>query len=120
MRKYILGPLLLISVLLAVACAPVAEPTLAPSEDGAAEEATQATGTLPEAVEIKRASDVPRLTAEETKELVDSGAAVIMDARALDSYNVEHITGALPRPTVALSELGDALDPEQLIITYCT
>lgn len=117
MRKYLLLPLLLLSIMLTSACAAVAEPTVAPDIEA---EVGQAEAELPAPVEIRRDDDVPRITIEEAIELVDSGTAVFMDARAQESYDVQHIPGALPPPSVALSELGETLDPDLLIITYCT
>ena len=75
---------------------------------------------MPESVEINTDDDVPRVKPKEAKQLVDSGQAVIVDARAQDAYDAEHIAGALARPTVPISQLGEVLDPELLIITYCT
>ena len=65
---------------------------------------------------------VPRVTVEEAKAAVDSGAAVIVDVRSKEAYEASHIAGALfvPLGEFESSIAGLDLDKEQWIITYCT
>ncbi len=65
---------------------------------------------------------VPRISVEQAKAALDSGAAVIVDVRPEQSYALEHIAGSISIP---LSEIendpaGVKLDKKQWIITYCT
>ncbi len=118
MRRLSYAAILLISVLVFAACSAASSPSTGSSS--ASDSVDSATVTMPEPVEINTDDDVPRVTPQEAKQLVDSGLAVIVDARAQDAYDAEHIAGALPRPTVPVAQLGEVLDPDQLIITYCT
>ena len=67
-------------------------------------------------------AEIPRVSVEEAKAALDSGAAVIVDVRTSGAYETSHIKGAISVP------LGDierdltslTLDKEQWIITYCT
>ena len=67
-------------------------------------------------------ADVPRISVEDAKAALDSGAAVVVDVRTSGTYETSHIKGAISVP------LGDierdltslTLDKEQWIITYCT
>jgi hypothetical protein len=64
--------------------------------------------------------EIPRASVDEAKSAFDSGEAVFVDVRDRDSYDLNHIPGALSIP---LSEVGarlGELDPDTWIITYCT
>ena len=65
---------------------------------------------------------VPRVTVEEAKVALDSGAAVIVDVRSQSAYDASHIAGALFIPLGAFeTDIANLdLDKEQWIITYCT
>ena len=65
---------------------------------------------------------VPRVTVEEAKAAVDSGAAVIVDVRSQEAYETSHIAGALFIPLEDFENNIASLDlgKEQWIITYCT
>lgn len=97
-------------VLLLSACStqPTPPPTLAP------------TPTLTPLPLTER--DVPRVTVEEAKAAVDRGAAILVDVRSADAFEVSHISGAL---NIQLGEFetnptGLDLPKDQWIITYCT
>ena len=67
-------------------------------------------------------ADVPRVTVEEAKAALDSGAALIVDVRSAEAYDASHIPGAI---NILLGEFetnptGLQLDKDQWIITYCT
>ena len=78
---------------------------------------TQSQGGIPQTEDA-----VPRVTVEQAKAAVDSGAAVIVDVRSQEAYETSHIAGALFIPLedfendITSLELGK----EQWIITYCT
>lgn len=65
---------------------------------------------------------MPRVTVEETKAALESGAAIIVDVRSAEGYEASHIPGAI---NIQLGEFETnptdlKLDKEQWIITYCT
>jgi len=65
---------------------------------------------------------VPRVSIEEARVAVASGAAIIVDVRSKQAYDESHIPGAI---NILLGEFetninGIALDKDQWIITYCT
>ena len=78
---------------------------------------TQVQGGIPQTEDA-----VPRVTVEQAKAAVDTGAAVIVDVRSQEAYETSLIAGALFIPledfenNITSLELGK----EQWIITYCT
>ena len=78
---------------------------------------TQSQGNIPQTEDA-----VPRVTVEQAKAAVDSGAAVIVDVRSQESYETSHIAGALFIPLEDFENNIESLDlgKEQWIITYCT
>jgi 3-mercaptopyruvate sulfurtransferase SseA len=66
--------------------------------------------------------EVPRVTPEEAKAALDSGAAIIVDVRDPALYEKSHVAGAI---SIWLDEIegnptGLSLNKDQWIITYCT
>jgi hypothetical protein len=61
-----------------------------------------------------------RLTAEQSHTAVQSGEAVILDVRGAQYYDTQHIAGAINIPEDELEARHTELDPELMIITYCT
>jgi 3-mercaptopyruvate sulfurtransferase SseA len=66
--------------------------------------------------------DVPRVSLEEAKAALESGAAVIVDVRSKDAYAAEHIAGAIsiPLADIEANPSGVNLEKDKWIITYCT
>jgi hypothetical protein len=65
---------------------------------------------------------VPRISVEQARAALESGAAVIVDVRSAEAYEQEHIAGAI---SVPLAEIESSptelkLEQDQWIITYCT
>ena len=92
------------------------QPTVAPARGIESGQAIAA-GELP-----RNETEVPRVSVEEAKAALNSGAAVIVDVRSSTSYEASHVTGAISIP---LSEIESdltslTLAKEQWIITYCT
>ena len=80
-------------------------------------EFTQLPGNLP-----LTEADVPRVTVEEAKAALESGAAVVVDVRDPAQYEQSHVAGAI---SIGLDDIeanptGVDLDKDQWIITYCT
>ena len=95
---------------------PTSTPTLAPT-------------TIIEPTVIATRSDlprdeaaVPRVPVEQAKAALDSGAAIIVDVRAAQSYALEHIAGSIsiPLSEIETNPTGLKLKKNQWIITYCT
>jgi rhodanese-related sulfurtransferase len=66
--------------------------------------------------------EVPRVTVEEAKAALDSGAAAMVDVRSTEAFAVSHIAEAF---NIQLGEIetnptGPDLPKDQWIITYCT
>jgi hypothetical protein len=78
---------------------------------------TQASVDLPQTE-----ADVPRVSIEEAKAALDSGAAVIVDVRNLSAFEASHIVGAISVPlgTIERELTSVPLHKDQWIITYCT
>lgn len=78
---------------------------------------TQPQGDIPQSE-----AAVPRVTAEEAKAAFDSGAAVIVDVRSQEAYDIGHIAGALLIPLGEFETDISNIDlpKDQWIITYCT
>ena len=66
--------------------------------------------------------DVPRVSVEEAKAALDSGAALIVDVRSPPAFESGHIAGAInvPLGEIERNLTGLTLDKDQWIITYCT
>jgi hypothetical protein len=67
-------------------------------------------------------AEVPRVTPEEAKAALDSGAAVIVDVRDPAQYEMSHVAGAISiwLDDIEANPTGLNLDKDQWIITYCT
>ena len=67
-------------------------------------------------------AEVPRVSLEEAKAALDSGAAILVDVRSPDAFDASHIAGAISVPLGAIErELTEVpLNKDQWIITYCT
>lgn len=67
-------------------------------------------------------AEVPRVSVEEAKAALDSGAAVVVDVRDPGDYQASHITGAISIPLAEIEKnpVGLSLHKDQWIITYCT
>ena len=78
---------------------------------------TQPQGSIPQSE-----AAVPRVTVEEAKAALDSGAAVIVDVRSAEAYEASHIAGSLFIPLGEFETDIENIDlpKDQWIITYCT
>jgi len=65
-------------------------------------------------------ADVDRVSIQDAKAAYDAGAAVFVDVRGDDLYNVGHITGALSIDGDQMESRFNELNPNDWIITYCT
>jgi 3-mercaptopyruvate sulfurtransferase SseA len=61
-----------------------------------------------------------RISAEEARQAVAKGEAVLVDVRAKESYDAEHAKGAISLPLSELSSRMGELPKDKLVITYCT
>jgi hypothetical protein len=67
-------------------------------------------------------AEVPRVSVDQAKTALDSGAAIIVDVRGDAAYQTSHITGAISIPLGEIETNVDGLnlDKDQWMITYCT
>lgn len=66
-------------------------------------------------------NNVPRITAQESKKLVDEGKAIIIDVRGTEAYKTAHIKGALDYPLSKIEAKDfSGLPKNKRIIAYCT
>lgn len=107
--------LFMVGMLLLAACG-AEETTPAPVEEA---EDTQAMVEAAESSSENQVptskSEVPRISAEELKERLDNGEAiVVVDTRPTSTYDKKHIAGAITRP-----DSFDDIAHDQEIIAYC-
>ena len=78
---------------------------------------TQPQGNIPQSE-----AAVQRVTVEEARAALDSGAAVIVDVRSQEAYDTSHIAGSLFIPLGEFETDISNIDlpKDQWIITYCT
>lgn len=117
-RKQILFVVLalLLTTLACNALFPQAESTSAPTQI-IEPVLTESSGDLP-----LTDADVPRVTIEEAKAALESGAAVVVDVRDPAQYEESHVAGAISiwLDDIEANPTGLNLDKDQWIITYCT
>ncbi len=106
----------------AIAPATTATPVASAGENGGGSKpAGQAASTSPAAaISISPEDRVPRISVDEARQLLAANQAVMVDVRAQDIYEREHIKGAINVPLAQL-EAGNykALPHHKRIITYC-
>lgn len=118
MRKTKFLVILSIILLITSACNALATPATTPIPTTIIEVlSTPTAGNIP-----LTAADVPRVSVEEAKVALDSGAAIIVDVRSKDAYAAEHIAGSIsiPLTEIEANPAGMKLEKDQWIITYCT
>jgi hypothetical protein len=64
------------------------------------------------------AGDIQRIGPGDAKKLVDSGAAILYDARSAQEYRAQHAVGALSFPKADLDELYSELPTDKDLIFY--
>jgi 3-mercaptopyruvate sulfurtransferase SseA len=114
--RYLISILLLIALTISLACAKQADNTVAGVQT------TAATPTpSPRASSTPTPSeDAPRITLEEAKKAFDDGKAFIVDARAAEAYDQEHIKGAVNIRQDTLDAHLKELPKDKTIIVYCS
>ena len=67
-------------------------------------------------------AEVPRVSLEEAKAALDSGAAILVDVRSSNAFEESHAVGAIsiPLDEIERNITGLPLEKDQWIITYCT
>jgi predicted sulfurtransferase len=101
---------------------PTTEPELAPTQKLVATQIIEPVFTPSQAALPQSEDAVPRVSVEEAKAALESGAAIIVDVRSSGAYEASHIPGAI---NIRLEEFETnptnlKLGKEQWIITYCT
>jgi 3-mercaptopyruvate sulfurtransferase SseA len=64
--------------------------------------------------------EIPRVSVDEAKSAFDAGEAVFVDVRAAETYELDHIPGAISIPLNEVEARLGELDQDAWIITYCT
>jgi 3-mercaptopyruvate sulfurtransferase SseA len=78
------------------------------------------TVTKPQTDEHAHEDDAPRITLAEAKKEFDAGNAVFVDTRAENTYNNEHIKGAVNVPMEAFEAKYKNIPTGKKIIVYCS
>jgi rhodanese-related sulfurtransferase len=74
----------------------------------------------PQATPTVQAIEINRIKVDEAKALLDSGQAILLDARSAESYASQHATGAISFPEAKELELLSQLPKDKILIFYCT
>jgi len=70
---------------------------------------------------VNRPDDVQRISPEEAKALLDSGEAMLYDARSAVAYQTQRAEGAVSFPeTDAAARIDELPDDGTALIFYCT
>lgn len=82
-------------------------------------------GALPQDIFTKRPNpddlaSAPRITVADLKKLLDSGKAVVVDVRSLDSFKAGRIPGSRSIPLIDIPTRGKELSGDKVIVTYCS
>ena len=120
-QKFILLVGLFLTSLLFLGACGAAEPTATPVKEVAVEEpaAVEEPSSENQVPTIRR--EVPRISAEELKQRLDNGEAIVVaDTRSLGSYKTRHIAGAISVPESEMEEHLDKLPKDQEIVLYCS
>jgi hypothetical protein len=64
--------------------------------------------------------DVPRISVEETQNLLLQGQAILVDVRSTESFEKSHAAGAISIPEEEAGARMDELPRDREIILYCT
>ena len=64
--------------------------------------------------------EVPRITVQAARALLDSGEAILIDVRSKTSYDQSHAEGAISVPEAEVNNRLSELSREQTLILYCT
>lgn len=79
-----------------------------------------ASTSAPVSSPIASPDDVPRITAQQLKALLDAGQAVLFDARRQESFAQKHIPGAISLPQNQVAARLNELPADKLAVFYCT
>ena len=106
MNRFLLPLSLITLMVMLVACG-------SPNTGNESGDGAQAAAAVP-----RSASDVQRITPAEAKSLVDSGEAVLYDARSAADYNALHASGALSFPEADAAGRFGELPADKSLIFY--
>ncbi len=104
----------IILVVLLASCGTVA------TETKQAEQVAQVspTFTAPPPVIVRSADEVQRITPTEARPLLDSGQAILYDARSADSYSTQHAAGAVSFPEADVAARFSELPDDKALVFY--
>ena len=107
------------ATIFAVGCTDAANPPVS-VRNSATPDSTATTANTKAVDEHGHKDNAERITLAEAKKEFDAGNAVFIDTRSADSYNQEHIKGAL---NITIAEIGakaDTIPKGKKIIAYCS
>ena len=68
-----------------------------------------------------QAGDIPRITVDELWQRLQGGEAiVVVDARGLDEYRLQHIASSISMPEAEVTKRAGELPQDSLLVFYCT
>jgi hypothetical protein len=102
--------------LLPTAEEPTSTSTLPPTAVPTAVPPTIAPSATP--VVVRTVQDVQRLAPAETKELLDSGMAVLYDVRSAGEYRTQHAAGAISYPEADMAARYGELPTDRSLVFY--
>lgn len=72
--------------------------------------------------ELPRGKDdnVPRITVAQARQAMENGEAFFVDTRSVESYNAQHIRGAINIPMAEAAARMNELPKGKLVIAYCS
>jgi hypothetical protein len=105
------GVLLLLAAVPAFAGPQDPKPAAAPAPPSAA---------APAAPPAAAATEARRISAEEVRQALAKGKAVLVDVRSKDSYDASHAQGAVSIPLAEIESRAGELPKNKLVVTYCT
>lgn len=65
-------------------------------------------------------ADVPRVSSQDLKALLEAGEVVVVDVRSRSAYERSHIPGAICSPWEEFVQRMPELPQDKVIVTYCT
>ena len=64
--------------------------------------------------------EVARISVDDAKSRIDSGAAIVLDVRSVANFEAAHIAGSISMPAADVQLRMGELPRDQQILTYCT
>lgn len=117
MKKLLsLSMLLIAALLIGAACQSASTANIAGNNTNKAANNSAA----PKTDEHAQQDDAPRISLADAKKDFDAGKAIFIDTRAAESFNLEHIKGAVNVPAGEFETRYATIPKDKKIIAYCS